>query len=300
MKEWICEYDACVFLSDSYQDIDFARSTGVQSIAIIPNGAAAEEFDRIKDSGLRKRLGIQEGHELILHVAGYLSKSKGQAEAIDIFSHSNLTDATLMLICPEFGRPLLESLFPKLSLKSSDYIAWIRSMRVVIFRAWLKLLCCLRHEYNDAKGRQIKFVALSRKDTTSAFLEADLLLFPSRVECSPLVLFEAAASKTPFLVTDVGNASEIICWTGGGRLLPSISTREWQGGVKADVKAGARCLDDLMDDQQGRKRMATSAHEAWIRYFTWSRITDQYEHLYSSLLAGEPIQSRFLPPKSFQ
>jgi len=300
MKEWMCEYDACIFLSDSYQDIDFARSAGVQAIAIIPNGAAGEDFDRIKDSGLRKRLGIQENHQLVLHVAGYLTEAKGQAEAVDIFSYSKLTNATLMLICPDFGRPLRKSLIPKLSLKPSDYIAWIRTMRVVIFRVWLHLLCCLRQKSNNAKGRQVKFIALSRNDTTSAFLEADLFLFPSRVECSPLVLFEAAASKTPFLVTDVGNASEIIRWTGGGRLLPSISKRKWQGGVKADVKAGARYLEELMDDQQGRKRMAASAHEAWIRYFTWSRITDQYEQLYSNLLAGEPIHSQYLPPKAFQ
>jgi glycosyltransferase involved in cell wall biosynthesis len=298
MREWMRGYDACVFLSDSYRDIDFARSAGIESIAIIPNGAAAEEFDRMKDSGMRERLGIPKDHQLILHVAGYLSIAKGQADAIDIFSRSSLSKATLMLICPDFGRPALKSLLPKHILKASCQIAWIKGLRLFVFRIWLRLLCCLRQKCNNAQGRQIKFVSLSRKDTTSAFLDADLLLFPSRIECSPLVLFEAAAAQTPFLVTDVGNASEIIRWTGGGRLLPGVTKNDWEGSVQADLEAGARCLDDLMADQQARKQMATSAHEAWLRHFTWSHIAEKYEQLYSSLLAGEPIQSQFSPPSS--
>jgi glycosyltransferase involved in cell wall biosynthesis len=291
-------YDACVFLSDSYRDIDFARSAGIESIAIIPNGAAAEEFERIKDFGLRKRLGIPKNHQLILHVAGYLSKAKGQAEAIDIFSRSGLSKATLMLICPDFSQPALKSLFPKHIHKASSYIACTKNLRLFAFRAWLKLLCLLWRNNNIAQERQIVFISLSRKDAASAFLDADLLLFPSRIECSPLVLFEAAASQTPFLVTDVGNASEIIRWTGGGRLLPGVRSNDREGSVRADVEASAHCLDNLMGDQQAREQMAKSAHEAWLQHFTWSRITDQYEQLYRTLLANESIQGLFPPPQS--
>jgi glycosyltransferase involved in cell wall biosynthesis len=52
--------------------------------------------------------------------------------------------------------------------------------------------------------------SLSRIETLAAYHQADLFLFPSNIECSPLVLFESIASKTPFLTTDVGNAKEII------------------------------------------------------------------------------------------
>jgi hypothetical protein len=55
-----------------------------------------------------------------------------------------------------------------------------------------------------------------------------------------------------------------------------------------------------MADQQVREQMATSAHEAWLRHFTWSRIADQYEQLYRTLLASEPIQGLFPPPQSLQ
>jgi len=298
MGEWMRGYDACVFLSDSYRDIDFARSEGVESIVIIPNGAAAEEFDRLKAPELRERLGIPKEHQLILHVAGYLSIAKGQAEAVKIFSRSSLRNATLLLVCPDFGQSATKALMPKQILKGLYHMARGKGLRGFAFPSQLQLLRRLRCKHNRAHDRQIVGVSLSREDTISAFLDADLLLFPSWIECSPLVLFEAAAARTPFLVTDVGNASEIIRWTGGGRLLPGVRSNDREGSVQADVEAGAHCLDELMADQQAREQMATNAHETWVRHFTWSRIAEQYEQLYSSLLAGEPIQALFPPPAS--
>lgn len=298
MGEWMRGYDACVFLSDSYRDIDFARSEGVESIAIIPNGAAAEEFNRLKASGLRERLGIPEQHQLILHVAGYLSVAKGQAEAVEIFSRSSLRNATLLLVCPDFGQSATKVFTPKQILKGLYHIARGKGLRGISFPAQLQLLRRFRRKRNRAHDRQILGVALSREDTINAFLDSDLLLFPSWIECSPLVLFEAAAARTPFLVTDVGNASEIISWTGGGRLLPGVRSNDREGSVQADLEAGARCLDELMADQKAREQMATNAHEAWAKYFTWSHIAEQYEQLYSSLLAGEPIQAQFPAPAS--
>jgi glycosyltransferase involved in cell wall biosynthesis len=300
MGEWMRSYDACVFLSDSYRDIDFARSAAVESIAIIPNGASAEEFDRLQDPELRQRLGIPEDHQLILHVAGYLSVAKGHAEAVEIFSRSSLRKATLLLVCPDFDPAAMKALTPKQILKGLYHMSRGKGLRGIAFPTQLQLLRRFWRKRNRMHNRQILGVSLSRDETISAFLDANLLLFPSWIECSPLVLFEASAARTPFLITDVGNASEIIRWTGGGRLLPGVRCDDREGSVQADVDAGARCLDDLMADQQAREKMAESAHEAWLRHFTWSRIAEQYEQLYGSLLAGEPIQALFPPPATLR
>ena len=300
MTQWMRAYDTCVFLSDAYRDIDFARDAGVEPIAIIPNGAAEEEFQRPPDSGLRERLGIPKHHQLIIHVAGYLSVAKGQAEAVRIFSRSGLEDATLLLICPDFGKSAIQSLTPRQILKGIYHLVRGKGLRGFAFPAQLHLLQYFERKRNAARGCQIRGVSLTRQDTISAFLEADLLLFPSWIECSPLVLFEAAASRTPFLVTDVGNSAEIIRWTGGGRLLPGFRTNDREGSVLADVESGARCLDALMADGAARAQMASQAHQAWRQYFTWSRITEQYESLYASLLSGDSIKSRFLPPPFIQ
>lgn len=300
MEDRMHDYDATVFLSDSYRDIDFARRVGVESIAIIPNGAASEEFNRPKDLELRARLGIPEDHQLILHIAGYLSVAKGQAESIKIFSNSSLSKATLLLVCPDFENSDIHAFTPKKVLKGLYHFMRGNGLRGIAFPTQLRLLRRLQRKRNKSKDRQVIGVSLSRKDAISAFLDSDLLLFPSRIECSPLVLFEAAAARTPFLVTDVGNAREIINWTGGGRILPGLKLNDREGSVQADVEAGARCLDELMADQEVREQMATNAHQAWLRHFTWSRIAEQYEQLYSSLLEDKAIQELFKAPPSYR
>ena len=65
------------------------------------------------------------------------------------------------------------------------------------------------------KNMRILILNIDREETVAFYQTADLFLFPSNIECSPIVLFEAMASKTPFLVTDVGNSKEIISWSEG-------------------------------------------------------------------------------------
>jgi len=297
MGEWMRNYDACVFLSNSYRDIDFARREGVSRIAVIPNGASEEEFNRPPDPNFRQRLGIPDGDTLIVHVSGYLSIAKGQAEALRIFSDSKVRNATLLLISPDFAHSLARLFTPRQLARALYHFLRGRGMRALAFPAQLQILRWLKQRRNARSRRRVIGWALSREETVNAFLAADLLLFPSWIECSPLVLFEAAASCTPFLVTDVGNASEIVGWTGGGRLLPGKRSNDREGSIHADVRAGASLLDAMIEDEDTRARMAESAHQAWQSYFTWSRITDQYERLYECLLSNEEISHRFSAPK---
>jgi glycosyltransferase involved in cell wall biosynthesis len=115
-----------------------------------------------------------------------------------------------------------------------------------------------------------------------AYKAADLFLFPSQIECSPLVLFEALASKTPFLTTDVGNAKEIIDWSGGGLLLPThIDT---QGLSRVEVEPAARILEKIWRDVPSRQELARTGFEAWKKKFTWAKISEQYNQLYKELV----------------
>jgi glycosyltransferase involved in cell wall biosynthesis len=300
MKDWMQLYDACVFLSDEYRDIKFARKAGITKCAIIPNAAAQDEFDRPKDQSLRRRLGILEGDFLIIHVAGYLSVAKGQIEAVRMFGESNIQNATLLLICGEFSEGLLSGVHPrKLArglwqlLRGRGFSGFVPAWQIAL-RKWLQ------RKGNRATNRQILTASLSREDTVSAFLDADLFLFPSWIECSPLVLFEAAASETPFLVTDVGNSREIIKWTGGGELLPGTRKNDIEGSFIADVNAGAQVLDKLWENPAKRAAMGASAHKAWKENFQWEKIANRYEELYMALLRGEDIRGRFNAPPDAQ
>jgi glycosyltransferase involved in cell wall biosynthesis len=125
---------------------------------------------------------------------------------------------------------------------------------------------------------------LPRPETVAAYKAADLFLFPSNVECSPLVLFECMASRTPFLSTDVGNAAEIIEWSGGGNLLPTL--KDPTGHSYARVAESAALLEAIYQAMDQRRNMAESGFKAWQQRFNWEVITEKYENLYASLVDG--------------
>lgn len=256
MKTWLKQYDACVYLSNNYRDINYARKFGVNNNVLIPNGAGADEFGQKSSINIRSELNIPMDHFLILHVGSHTGL-KGHKEAIRIFKKAHIKNATFLMVANNFGNGCgMSCLFAeKLNLLSP------RS----------KLL-----------DKKIIVKSLSRKETVAAYHEADLFLFPSNIECSPLVLFEAMASKTPFLTTDVGNAKEIIDWSNGGKLLPSFNLVN--GYIRADVEASTDIFQKLYYDTEERKRLANNGYKKWKSSFTWEKIAKQYEDLYIDLL----------------
>ncbi|WP_129126147.1 glycosyltransferase family 4 protein [Geomonas oryzae] len=258
MGEFMKKYDMNVFLSDDYRDIEFARSRRVEKIMLIPNGAGADEFAPDHSVTFRKRHGIPEDHFLVLHVGSHTGV-KGHAEAIRIFDRARIANATFLLVGNEAG------------------IGCARACRMRERLLGLK-------EHFAKKGKRLMVKPLDRAETVAAYQQADLFLFPSNIECSPIVLFECMASKTPFLTTDVGNAAEILSWSGGGALLPTRINRA--GFSKAKVADSSLLLEMLYRDKQARLRMAESGHAAWRERFTWEKIALDYEALYHEVAGG--------------
>jgi glycosyltransferase involved in cell wall biosynthesis len=113
---------------------------------------------------------------------------------------------------------------------------------------------------------------------------ADLLVFLSNIECSPIVLFESLAGRTPFISTACGNATEIAEWTRGGVIVPSKPCGK--GRVEADIASAATIIEDMMSRETRRREMAEQGYAVWKERFTWERIAQQYELLYRRLVAG--------------
>ena len=257
MKTWMKQYDMNVFLSNDYRDIDFARKNGVKKRILIPNGASEEEFLSTKYIDIRKKLGIPRNHFLILHMGSHTG-AKGHREAIEIFRKANICNATLLIVAQN---------------------SWSRCAR----RCFLE-----KHIFNASFQRlkdkkQLIITSLSRRETVSAYKQADLFLFPSNIECSPIVLFEAMASKTPFLTTDVGNAPEIIKWSKSGMLLPT--SKDKYGYSLAEIDTSAVLLETVYNDPKRRKTMADNGYRAWKKQFTWDKIAKQYEKVYQNIIA---------------
>lgn len=256
MKSWMKKYDMNVFPSNDYRDINFARKNNIKKIKLIPNGASEEEFLGQNNIDIREKLNIPKNHFLILHVGSHTGL-KGHREAIEIFEKAKITNATFLIIGNSFGGGCTKYCFIKEKLFNLSPRRLLDKKRLIV-------------------------VSLSREQTISAYKEANLFLFPSNIECSPLVLFECMASKTPFLTTDVGNAREIISWSKSGLLLPTIKDKN--GYSKAKINESARLLENILANSKRRALMGKIGFNIWKNKFTWEKITKKYESLYYRLI----------------
>ncbi|MFO0323141.1 MAG: glycosyltransferase family 4 protein [Bacteroidota bacterium] len=256
MKTWIHDYDMNVYLSNDYRDINFARKNNVSKITIIPNGAAADEFLPDSRINIRKEFNIPENHFLLLLVGSYTGW-KGHKEAVEIFLKSKIKNGTLLMIGNNYE-------YYKRQYIKHPKLAWLTFVNLLLGK------------------KQIIFNYLSREQTVAAYKQSNLFLFPSIIECSPIVLFECAAAKLPFLATDVGNSIEIAQWTKGGEIMPTTKNNE--GFSHVIINKGVQKLNELYDDKNKRDKMANESHLIWKEKFSWEIITKQYETLYFNLI----------------
>lgn len=264
-------YDALIFHSNNYQDIEFARRSGLDRLNVIANAADEREFGDLAELDarareVRARHVIDEDTPLLLTVGGHTGE-KGHALAIDALRRLDAQQAALMVIG---NNPL---------------------------GIGCRYSCRVRAGVTNALSRGRKRVLLlapPREDVVAAYRAADVFVFGSAVECSPLVLFESMAAGTPFVTLDVGNSAEIAEWSdGAGRVLPTEQlARGRVGGRAADMAAA---VEELLADEDERGRIGLAGRRAWERSFSWATIAARYEQLYADLIAGRLPAASALP-----
>jgi len=80
------------------------------------------------------------------------------------------------------------------------------------FGIYYQLLFLLSKVVTKIKGEQVTVnfhYNKSPNQISKSFIENDLFVFTSVVECSPLVIYDAAVNSLPFISSKVGNVSEI-------------------------------------------------------------------------------------------
>lgn len=258
--------DALIFHSSTYQDIELARSAGLQRLHVIANGADEREFGDLNEldaraRALRERYGIDEEEPLLLTVGGHTGE-KGHALAIEALRRLKAPRAILMIAG---NNPL------GIGCRYSCRVRAAATNTMTLGR------------------KRVLLVSLPREEVVAAYRAADLFVLGSAIECSPLVLFEAMAAGTPFVTLDVGNAAEISRWgDGAGRVLPTNRLERGRVGGRPDQMAAA--IKALLDDGDERLRMGRSGRAAWEQQFTWATIAGHYEDLYAALIDGRSSQ----------
>jgi glycosyltransferase involved in cell wall biosynthesis len=130
-------------------------------------------------------------------------------------------------------------------------------------------------EADGQPGKQVLRLNLPRRELVETMFAADLFVFASNVEYSPLVLFEACASGLPFLTVPVGNSEEIVRWTGGGVVCPA--PKDERGYTRVDPAVLAPHIESLLADVAKRRALGAAGRAAWQETYSWSRIAPRYE-----------------------
>lgn len=137
-------------------------------------------------------------------------------------------------------------------------------------------------EKANAQGpsKRVLLTDFGRNDLVQAYMAADLFVFASNIEYSPLVLYETVAAGTPFLSVPVGNAEEIASWTGGGSIFPA--RKDDRGYVWVDPAELAVELRAWCSKRGELSNKGLAARQTWKEKFTWDKISRQYERILSA------------------
>lgn len=265
MADWLGAFDVLMFYSTDYQDIEFAKKYGHRNVCVVPNGVDEREFEDLYCLGIRRQLGVGEDEMLLLSV-GTLIRSKGHWEVIRRFLAAELTKDTTLVIN---GAPPPNS-GPISLLRAIKYSTEGRfPLRMYSLWTWLT---------RKAKGvrKRIKVVNLDRPSLVSLFKTANLFVFASHVEYSPLVIVEAMASGTPFLSTDVGNCKEIALATKAGRVIEGSNAMQ-SVTLQAEL---SRQIEHMLGDCSMLRAMSRAGRAAVFQEgLTWAKIVKLYQRI---------------------
>ncbi len=316
LPQVLFKWDHLIFYSDTYQDIRFVQALNYKNYTVLPNGASEVEFNRSPDPEFTEGVGIEAGAKMLLTV-GSLTGLKGHLEVLQAFSKVKYSATKLVLILNGhlhvklsksehaesrgiFSRRSNKETHNRLLGSASDFIdlfkrlfglfcsqpllfiknAFKRIFRLGAVPEGKELEQVLRElivSVNQGTSKRAMLVDLDRDQLVQAYLRADLFLFASRIECSPLVLYEAAAAGTPFLSVNVGNAEEIAAWTKAGVVIKTPINKE--GLNDLCTSEFARKIDELLVQPDLLDSMGVEGRQRWSNYFSWKTLVTHYEEI---------------------
>lgn len=234
--------NASGFIAVSRLEDEQYKAFGIlpEKIARIANGVDLDEYSHLPEKGVfRSRLGISSTAKVILFL-GRLHAIKGLDFLIRAFAalHPDLPDARLILAGPDEGdRSRLELLAASLGVAAAVHFP----------------------------GPQYGV------DKLAAYVDADLLCYPSAYEIFGLVPFEALLCGAPVVVSKESGMGQLIAEAGAGYVVPYGDTAAYADTIRMV----------LMNPDAARPRVA--AGQAYIREnLAWPVIIRQLEALYAA------------------
>jgi glycosyltransferase involved in cell wall biosynthesis len=231
---------ACVAVSAA--EVAHYTAVGVdpRRVHVIPNGIRPDDFAALPEPGtFRSRYAL--GDRPLVVFVGKITPRKG----VDVLLRSiaRLPDTVHLAIAGNFMMP--EESIRRLA-------ASLGIVDRVLFTGYL-----------DPTARN------------AAYVDADVVAYPSVDEIFGLVAAEAFLCGSPVVVSDDSGCGELVRAAGGGLLVPY-----------GDDAALARALAGLLADPARRAALAASGRRFVLENLTWEQIAERTRALYRSILAA--------------
>lgn len=112
---------------------------------------------------------------------------------------------------------------------------------------------------------------LDQSQVRAAYRNADVLLFPTRLEGLPLAAIEAMACGTPVVASNTSSLPEVVEDCVNGRLCD-----------KDDVSSFCTVLQEISKAPEELAKLGKMANEIAVRYFSIDRMVEDYVQVFSS------------------
>jgi len=231
----------CLAVSKVERDQYLTMGSPENKIEIIPNGINVEDYEILPERGnFRKKYGIASDEKIILYL-GRLHKSKGIDFLINSFFSllDQYPNAKFVIAGPDEGfLDVLMNQIKKLKINEKILVTG--------------------HLYKNEK--------------IEAFVDADVLIYPGRIEIFGLVPFEAIMCGTPVIVADGCGCGEVI--------------REAQCGYLVhygDIYGLNKTILKVIENPESTKKMVDSGKLYIQENLAWDDVVKQVERLYENL-----------------
>lgn len=240
IRETLDEATGVMCVSDALAE-RAGRLTDPSKVTTVPLGADPDLFPVDRRRRLRRELDVPADATVVLFVGGF-TEQKGVAEIVELLPSLDRQDAVFVFVGQGGG---MEGTLRR-TLGRSEFPG--------------------RHVYTGMEP-----VALRRW-----FAIADLLLLPSHSEGRPTVIYEAMASRTAVLATEVGGIPEQVVDGETGVLVPP-----------GDVAALESALESLMRAPDRLERLGEAGLERlYDNSWTWADYSTRVRELHLDAIDG--------------
>ncbi|MEO8601019.1 MAG: glycosyltransferase [bacterium] len=233
---------ACIAVSEA-EIVDY-EGAGVprQRVRVIPNGVRLQEFDNLPPRGsFRRAFGLGDGP--LIAFVGKITPRKGVDVLLRALAH--LPAEVRLVVAGNFMMPEAP-------------------IRAIV-------------EELHLQDRVLFPGLLIGDDRNAAYVDADVVAYPSTDEIFGLVAAEALMCGAPVVVCDDSGCGELVRAAAGGRLVPY-----------GDAGALAIALQVLLDDRGERQRCVAAGRHFVEAHLGWERIAAQTRALYGEVVGAAP------------